>query len=571
RPTPSSAGAYRVANGSSAAAPLVSGLAGLVWSAFPFYSSKQVRERIRVTSDYIDDYNPSSYKNLLGHGLINAARAVDESFKAISVRADSIYFLSSANQKEIIGPEEEISVRAYFTNYLAEVDNITVTLTTTDSFVTMENSTFDTGPMNTMTTISNESHEFKFRVSDKAPKDHIVHFLLTYSNGTDYNDFQWTQVKITTTYYTHTNNNVTLTFTKKGTLGFNDFPYNQAGEGFKYKGSKNLMFEGALMYGTGPAKVMNAARIKDRQKQDFIYQAHARVDYYSSDESSVCFSDSGAGANALDIETYQRFSSIATAPDYNYIHFSCRFYNKTPQDIDNFYAGYFIDWNISENGFQQDIAYFDTTHNVALAYSSKNSATPYTAMALIDAGINWDLDSDRDIEYYSDPKVGFYAINNQAASGPVQLSDSNGFTDAEKWYALSNGLKQISMGPGDISYVISGGPYTVPADPFATLDLEFVIAGGSTLQEAIQAIKIARTRYAHGEGPDKQKPSVFRLYQNYPNPFNFLTTITYDVPRQSRVKIEIYDILGRKTATLVDKIKKTGRYHVIWSAKERAS
>ena len=71
--------------------------------------------------------------------------------------------------------------------------------------------------------------------------------------------------------------------------------------------------------------------------------------------------------------------------------------------------------------------------------------------------------------------------------------------------------------------------------------------------------------------PAEQKPSVFRLYQNYPNPFNFLTTITYDVPKQARVTIEIYDMLGRKTATLVDKTKKKGHYHVIWNAKELAS
>jgi hypothetical protein len=41
-------------------------------------------------------------------------------------------------------------------------------------------------------------------------------------------------------------------------------------------------------------------------------------------------------------------------------------------------------------------------------------------------------------------------------------------------------------------------------------------------------------------------PMTFALYQNYPNPFNPSTTIRYDVPRESKVKLIVYDILGRE-------------------------
>jgi len=66
-------------------------------------------------------------------------------------------------------------------------------------------------------------------------------------------------------------------------------------------------------------------------------------------------------------------------------------------------------------------------------------------------------------------------------------------------------------------------------------------------------------------------PSRFELYQNYPNPFNPSTTIKYDLPKQSRVKIEVYDILGRKVATLVDETRIAGSYQVIWNANRSAS
>lgn len=57
-------------------------------------------------------------------------------------------------------------------------------------------------------------------------------------------------------------------------------------------------------------------------------------------------------------------------------------------------------------------------------------------------------------------------------------------------------------------------------------------------------------------------PTTFVLAQNYPNPFNPRTTIKYEVPKNTRVKISVYDMLGHEVATLVDAPKAAGRYHV---------
>ncbi len=57
-------------------------------------------------------------------------------------------------------------------------------------------------------------------------------------------------------------------------------------------------------------------------------------------------------------------------------------------------------------------------------------------------------------------------------------------------------------------------------------------------------------------------PSGFYLYQNYPNPFNPTTTIEFDIPERTFVKIAIYDILGREIEKLVDGELDAGRYKV---------
>lgn len=66
-------------------------------------------------------------------------------------------------------------------------------------------------------------------------------------------------------------------------------------------------------------------------------------------------------------------------------------------------------------------------------------------------------------------------------------------------------------------------------------------------------------------------PMQFELKQNYPNPFNPSTTIEYVIPKQSFVKLIIFDMLGREVSTLVREKKEAGTYSVVWNASPFAS
>jgi len=70
----------------------------------------------------------------------------------------------------------------------------------------------------------------------------------------------------------------------------------------------------------------------------------------------------------------------------------------------------------------------------------------------------------------------------------------------------------------------------------------------------------------------QELPLVYRLSQNYPNPFNPITKINYELPKNSMVKIVIYDILGREVTELVNnELKQAGRYTVEFDARSYAS
>jgi hypothetical protein len=66
-------------------------------------------------------------------------------------------------------------------------------------------------------------------------------------------------------------------------------------------------------------------------------------------------------------------------------------------------------------------------------------------------------------------------------------------------------------------------------------------------------------------------PGNFALKQNYPNPFNPVTTIEFDIPEFSAVKIEVYNTLGQIVSTLVDAELKAGSYKTEFNAAKLSS
>jgi len=63
-------------------------------------------------------------------------------------------------------------------------------------------------------------------------------------------------------------------------------------------------------------------------------------------------------------------------------------------------------------------------------------------------------------------------------------------------------------------------------------------------------------------------PKEYALLQNYPNPFNPETTIEYQLPKPTQVKIVIHNLLGQSVATLVDEVQRAGIYSVQWNGKD---
>jgi flagellar hook assembly protein FlgD len=64
--------------------------------------------------------------------------------------------------------------------------------------------------------------------------------------------------------------------------------------------------------------------------------------------------------------------------------------------------------------------------------------------------------------------------------------------------------------------------------------------------------------------------TVFDLEQNFPNPFNSVTQFWISVPKWERVRLEVYDVLGRRVRTLLNREMLPGRYRLSWDGRDDA-
>ncbi|MEP1306905.1 MAG: alpha-amylase family glycosyl hydrolase [Balneola sp.] len=197
--------------------------------------------------------------------------------------------------------------------------------------------------------------------------------------------------------------------------------------------------------------------------------------------------------------------------------------------------------------------------------------------------IRWDYWNTKGTERISLYKT-WSALLNLRESSPA-------FTNPENTtYALSNRIKRIILEHSDTDVVIVGNFDVVPLtttgdftqtgtwyDYFAGTEYQVNSTDQSiTLQPG--EFKVFTTKEfetpdisVSNEVTDLDTPAEFKLYNNYPNPFNPSTQIEFDVAKTGMVKLEVFDILGRKVATLVNGQKTAGTYSVTFDASSLSS
>jgi hypothetical protein len=95
---------------------------------------------------------------------------------------------------------------------------------------------------------------------------------------------------------------------------------------------------------------------------------------------------------------------------------------------------------------------------------------------------------------------------------------------------------------------------------------------GSLVEAAVDdfLLQVVWSVIAGADDEQDHLPVRLSLAENYPNPFNPKTTINFDLPRPSRVELAVYDLSGRRVATLVSDELDAGRHAITWLGRDDA-
>ena len=156
---------------------------------------------------------------------------------------------------------------------------------------------------------------------------------------------------------------------------------------------------------------------------------------------------------------------------------------------------------------------------------------------------------------------GYYKFVPAASGDKFEISV---ITFKNAWLGGGIGYGSIDITAGATAYTKFSVPITnVFAGTADSCFISFTIGSSSKLAVGSYFIIDDLSFGAASTGvreSNSLSPAVFALSQNYPNPFNPSTKISYQLPVEGLVRLEVYDIMGRTLATLVNEEKPAGQF-----------
>ena len=187
------------------------------------------------------------------------------------------------------------------------------------------------------------------------------------------------------------------------------------------------------------------------------------------------------------------------------------------------------------------ITNYGAIDGVSVGVAKDEKASPYGGRVKV----KWNISEDT-------PGGGDYTLQ----FGWTSQETSDFRADRANNARIFNLTDSTEAGTGDYTMQLTSTPYTIARSGITNL--------------GPFAVGIFGKLTGVNESPESN-PMKFNLTQNYPNPFNPSTTIRYTLAKDSKVKIVVYDLLGKEVATLVDTKLNAGEHTVKWNTENMAS
>ncbi len=445
---------YDVSSGTSFSAPLITGAAALVKSHFPAYSALQVAERLRITADTSIYTLPgnATVNQLLGSGRLNMLRALTDPQRP-SIHYVNTEFTNNAGDS-FLASGDTISLIGSFLNYLAPAQNLSVSISSENAFIELLENAYQAGSIASLDSHSQQT-PFTFRILPNAPYNLDVVFKLRYTDVVSgYFANEYIELRVNKDYMDLTLNNLKTTITSRGSIGYNA-DYATDGIGIAYQNGTSQIYSAGFILGSSGEVADNVyASTLPGYDNDFTRAVAVNKSNDASGEQHIRSAFSTDSAGFQQILIHQKASA---KPNENYVKLTYTIVNQGNSATTSMSGGIFADWDITNNG--QNRCTYDAANKMIYAFDESNPNVYFG------------------IKLLNNQPANPYCFNNNGSGGSINLYD--GFTDAEKFAALSGALTRNASTTGEISALL--GATVGVIQPGDSAQISFAILGANSL------------------------------------------------------------------------------------------
>ncbi len=535
---------YGFSSGTSMAAPVVAGVTALIRSLYPDYSNQQIGGMLKASAIDISQKNPD-FQYLLGAGMVNAFGALANTNPRYAEITQSTF--TDTDNDGMFTPGEKVNLRLVLHNILQDVDSCRLIIHPIDGQYPPRilNDTIELGNLKASTVYA-IAEKVECTLPMNPPFNHPMKLRIDIISKSRMIGRGIAELIINPTYRTLRENDMHLTVTSQGHIGYNDYPFNLQGIGLSLPPhDQSILFESGFMIGSSAEKFSNGVRdiSGNDQERSFFIRSSVNILKPGLKSDAEAYSEFADSVRTIDagVSVWHRVYQSKEEGINKTVFVIYDVQNNRDIRIDSLFGGMFFDWDIGPSG-QHNIAMFDQVDGFAYCFNTVDTMLPHIGVSLL-----------------NDLQVQFHAIDNDGRGNGFSIYD--GFSRNEKWFALSGGISREMSRSTDASMVIGGGPFSL--EPGMQKKIGIAITAGSSREDVRKGILTARD-IAFQKGIAKGFkwnifPSTSQLIDisiGQDQQFR----IDFELSKQSEVSFELYSIEGRLLRILEKKTYSAGQY-----------